>query len=297
MTYGSAAALRALAVPCIDLAEHDVEPYRGHLFNVAYRLLRDSGDAEDMVQDAYLRWHRASGAERAAVSSPEGWLVTVVSRLAIDRIRRTRTERRALGMDHGLASAAAAAANVANRTDATDHEAELASDLSAALGILLERLGPEERAALLLRDVFDAEYDEIAQRLGRTEVAVRQVIHRARARLQRDRARFTVSPDTRARLAGRFRAALAADDRDAVLALFTTSADGGAMTASAPPPSRSTHVTRGPLDLERHWCGRLAHDAARAGEQTVADVAAASYCPVALRCPSEPACSALAVQR
>jgi RNA polymerase sigma-70 factor (ECF subfamily) len=196
----------------------DVERHRQRLFGLAYRMLGDAHEAEDLVQEAYLRWYQE---DRAAVDSPEGWLVRVTSRLAIDRLRRARTERLAYTgpwLPEPIA-------------DAADGPAELASDLSVALLVLLERLAPEERAAFLLRDVFDAPYGEIARTLDRTPAAARQMVHRARERVRGGQARFDVPGDVQERLLHRFLDALHADDQQALLALFapdaTFTSDGG----------------------------------------------------------------------
>jgi RNA polymerase sigma-70 factor (ECF subfamily) len=202
----------------------DVERHRPRLFGLAYRMLGDAHEAEDLVQEAYLRWYQQ---DRATIDSPEGWLVRVTSRLAIDRLRRARTERLAYTgpwLPEPIA-------------DAADGPAELASDLSVALLVLLERLAPEERAAFLLRDVFDADYGEIARTLERTPAAVRQMVHRARERVRGGRARFDVPGDVQERLLHRFLHALQSDDQEALLALFTPDAtftsDGGGKARAA----------------------------------------------------------------
>ncbi|HEX6630565.1 MAG TPA: sigma-70 family RNA polymerase sigma factor, partial [Gemmatimonadaceae bacterium] len=147
------------------------ERHRARLFGIAYRMLGSVHDAEDVVQEAYLRWHRT---DAAAVRAPEAWLVAVTTRLSIDRLRQTVVEReRYTGawLPEPIATGPEYAA---------DRRADLASDLSMAFLVLLERLAPEERAALLLHDVFDSGYDEIARVLERSEAACRQLVHRAR---------------------------------------------------------------------------------------------------------------------
>ena len=216
---------------CVEpLAAADVERHRARLFGVAYRMLGDAHEAEDLVQEAYLRWHRTGPAERAAVVSAEAWLVAVVSRLSIDRLRRAEVERRHYAgswLPEPVPTAAAA----------LDRAVELASDLSVALLVLLERLAPEERAAFLLREVFDASYAEIAGILERSEAAVRQMVHRAQQRVRAERTRFAAPPDAQARLLHRFLDALAADDQDALLGLFaadaTFTSDGGGKVSAA----------------------------------------------------------------
>jgi RNA polymerase sigma-70 factor, ECF subfamily len=194
------------------------ESLRPRLFGIAYRMLGVVADAEDVVQEAFLRWRQAEGTPR----SDEAWLVSVTTRLAIDRLRRAATERAAyegLWLPEPVAF------------DPPDRGAELAEDLSLAFLLLLERLAPEERAAFLLREVFGAEYAEIARTLGKSEAACRQIVHRAKERVRRDRRRAVVAPDARERVARRFVEALRAEDRDAVLALLSDDAlliaDGG----------------------------------------------------------------------
>ena len=205
----------------------EVEHYRARLFGIAYRMLGGVQDAEDIVQEAMLRWHET---DHAAVREPEAWLVSVVTRLAIDRLRRAATEREAYPGPW-------LPEPVADERFNADRSAELASDLSMAFLVLLERLAPEERAAFLLREVFDAEYDEIARTLNKSLAAARQTVHRARERIRADRARFIAADDAKERLFTRFVKALETDDRDALLALLAPEAiwvsDGGGKVAAA----------------------------------------------------------------
>jgi RNA polymerase sigma-70 factor (ECF subfamily) len=152
---------------------------RPRLFAIAYRMLGTRADAEDVLQDAWLRWHRA---DREGLQSAEAWLVTVVTRLAIDRLRAAKTEREAYV---GWWLPEPLVEPVDERTPET--AAELAGELSVALLWVLERLGPEERAAFLLRQVFDHDYAEIAALLDRIEAACRQMVHRASERVQQAR--------------------------------------------------------------------------------------------------------------
>jgi RNA polymerase sigma factor (sigma-70 family) len=161
-----------------DRSSDEVLAHRPRLLGLAYRMLGDVDEAEDVVQEAYLRWHQA---DRQAVRSAEAWMVTVVSRLAVDRLRRLDTERAAYPgpwLPEPIATDTPAAPSA---LPAPDRGAELASDLSVALLVLLERLAPEERAAFLLRKVFGTDYAEIARILERRPDAVRQMVHRARA--------------------------------------------------------------------------------------------------------------------
>jgi RNA polymerase sigma-70 factor, ECF subfamily len=207
-----------------DPAAVAFEALRPRLFGIAYRMLGVVADAEDVVQEAFLRWRQAEEAPRA----PEAWLVSVTTRLSIDRLRRATTERAAyegLWLPEPVAFAP------------PDREAELAEDLSLAFLLLLERLAPEERAAFLLREVFGADYAEIARTLEKSEEACRQIVHRAKTRVRRDRRRFEAAPDAGERVARRFVEALRAEDREAVLALLADDAllvaDGGGRMPAA----------------------------------------------------------------
>ena len=205
------------------------EALRGRLFGLAYRMLGSRADAEDIVQEAYIRWHEL---DPTSIGNAEAWLVTTATRLAIDRLRRLKTERDAyIGpwLPEPIVS-----------DTPPDRQFELAEDLSIAFLTLLERLAPEERAAFLLHDVFDVGYAEIATVIDRSEAACRQVVHRARERVRGDRKRFDATDSDKTRMLDRFTAALAARDEQALLGLFapdaTWTADGGGKTAAAPQP-------------------------------------------------------------
>src|ERR1700761_1779286 len=136
------------------------EHHRGRLFGLAYRMLGSRADAEDALQDAYMRWHASVPDE---LRSPEAWLVTVVTRLCIDRLRSARTERDAYvgpWLPEPLVADAVA--------PAADGHAELASNLSLAFLVIMERLAAEERAAFLLHDVFESDYSEIGMILSKS---------------------------------------------------------------------------------------------------------------------------------
>ena len=246
---------------CMDTPFHhpnaptDVERYRPRLFGIAYRMLSDVHEAEDLVQETLLRWHTAKHDD---VISEEGWLVAVITRLAIDRLRRAETERlRYVG--NWLPEP------IATGTVAPDQRAELASDLSMAFLVMLERLGPEERAAFLLREVFDASYEEIARILDKSEPAVRQVVHRAKARVRDSRARFSPPAEHQTTLLQRFLDALAADDKQAMLELFapgaTFTSDGGGKVSAAVNVLRGAdRIVRLFIGLEHKYPGFVTHE-------------------------------------
>ena len=196
------------------------EKVRGRLFGLAYRMLGSRSDAEDIVQETYIRWHQAAQDD---IDSPEAWLVTTASRLAIDRLRRLKTEREAYvgpWLPEPIVT-----------QQAPDRTLLLADDLSIAFLTLLERLAPEERAAFLLHDVFDVGYREIAAVIDKSEAACRQVVHRARERVRDKGKRFDVAESARATLLQKFTAAIEARDEQTLLSLFATdatwTADGG----------------------------------------------------------------------
>lgn len=183
------------------------EALRPRLFSIAYRMLGTRADAEDVVQDAWLRW--AAG-DRAGLQSAEAWLVTVTTRLAIDRLRSRKAEREAYvgwWLPEPLVE-------LDERTP--ESAAELASDVSVAMLWVLERLAPEERAAFLMRQVFDQDYADLAATLGKSEAACRQLVSRAQARVQQEKPRFAVSQDAHRELLARFMQAAASADRAAM---------------------------------------------------------------------------------
>ena len=201
------------------------------LFGLAYRMLSSRAEAEDVVQETYVRWHQA---DEANVRNPEAWLVTTATRLAIDRLRALKVEREAYvgpWLPEPL---------IGSPPAPPDRHAELASDLSIAFLVLLERLAPEERAAFLLHDVFDCGYPEIAALLGKSEAAARQIVHRARGRVRGEQQRFHATDEARERLLKTFVEAVEARDEQSLLRLFapdaTWTADGGGKAAAGPHP-------------------------------------------------------------
>ncbi|MEM7275204.1 MAG: RNA polymerase sigma-70 factor [Actinomycetota bacterium] len=198
------------------------EANRHHLFGVAYRMLGSVAEAEDAVQEAWLRW---SAAEWEGVRNPRGWLTTVVGRLALDRLRSAQ-HRRETYVGPWLPEPL-----VRLDDDPADH-AELADTLSLAFLTMLERLDPVERAAFLLREVFGHGYDEVARTVDRSETACRQIVHRAKERLDPDRpVRFDPGPDEERRLVDSFLAAALGGDVDGLHGLLAEDvvawSDGG----------------------------------------------------------------------
>lgn len=168
---------------------------RPRLLSIAYRMLGIRADAEDVVQDAWLRLH---GTPKDQIASLEAWLVTVTTRLAIDRLRTTKVDREAYvgwWLPEPLVE-------LDERTP--ESILELANDVSVAFMWVLQRLSADERAAFLMRQVFDSDYAEIADVVQKSEAACRQLVHRAVARVQQERPRFDVPKDKHRELLGQF---------------------------------------------------------------------------------------------
>jgi RNA polymerase sigma-70 factor, ECF subfamily len=200
----------------MNQAANIFESHRSRLFGVAYRMLRTRADAEDVLQDAYLRWHETTEND---IQSPIGFLITVTTRLCLDRLRHWKKEREEY-TEHCLPEPV-----VEDHVPSPEEHCEFAGEVSSALLAVLERLGSEERAAFLLREIFDYDYPEVARIVGKSESACRQLIHRSRTRLRDCRARFAVTPECRQRVLQKFRAAIGTGDRQAVLALLEEKID------------------------------------------------------------------------
>ncbi|MFB6711715.1 MULTISPECIES: RNA polymerase sigma-70 factor [unclassified Streptomyces] len=197
-----------------DTATDVFEVHRPVLIGVAYRMLGGIADAEDVVQEAWLRW---SSASREDVREPRAFLVRVVTRLAIDRLRQVQSRRESyvgpwlpepLVTDFGAA------------VPDTAEQAVLADSVSVAVLIVLESLSPLERAVFVLREAFGFPYAEIAAALDRSEAAVRQLAGRARRHVDERKSRYDVDPARRRDLTERFLAAAAGGDIQELLALL-----------------------------------------------------------------------------
>jgi RNA polymerase sigma-70 factor, ECF subfamily len=187
------------------------ELHRPRLFGIAYRMLGSRTEAEDLLQDAYLRWHES---DRTNIQSVAAFLVTITTRLCIDRLRQLKQER-VHYVGEWLPETIAD-----EHIPSPEMQREFVDDVSSAFLAVLERLGPEERAAFLLHEVFDYDYPEVAQTLGKARPACRQMISRARARLRESRTRFKVSIESRKRLLEKFFVAIGSGSRQAVMALL-----------------------------------------------------------------------------
>jgi RNA polymerase sigma-70 factor (ECF subfamily) len=226
------------------------EGTRPLLLAIAYRMLGSVSEAEDIVQEAFLRYHRTvGGSAKKAVGSPKAYLVTVTTRLAIDQLRSARS-RREQYVGQWLPEP------VLNADSPVERHAELNESLSMAFLLLLERLSPVERAVFLLREVFDYGHREIAAMVGKPEASVRQIAVRARRHVEDGRRHSEIDPVAHAELAGRFFTALQAgniDDLMAVLASDVTMIGdgGGRAPALAEPATGRERVARFLLGLAR----------------------------------------------
>ncbi|MGW4801655.1 RNA polymerase sigma-70 factor [Nonomuraea sp. NPDC004297] len=202
------------------------EDHRSVLTAVAYRILGSVADAEDVVQEAWLRW---SGVDEAAVQDPRAYLIRVTSRLAIDRLRWAKSRRESY-VGPWLPEP------IGTMPDVAEH-AELADSVEMALLVVLETLSPLERAVFVLREAFDLPFAEIAEIIGRAEPATRQLARRAREHVRDKRPRFDVDRDERRRITERFMDACTAGDLDALIELFsdrvTMVSDGGGKARAA----------------------------------------------------------------
>jgi RNA polymerase sigma factor (sigma-70 family) len=201
-----------------------MEELRRTAFAAAYRMLGSVGESEDLAQEALLRLHREREAGNE-IDSPEGFVVTVVTRLGIDELRSARA-RRETYVGEWLPEPILTAEG-----DDPARHAEIADSLSVALLVVLERLSPEQRAVFLLREVFEYPYDRIADVLGKSTAAVRKLGSRARQQVEKDEPRFETSREQRDRLADRFFEAFEDGNLEELEALLTEDAtvrgDGG----------------------------------------------------------------------
>jgi len=205
-------------------SEDLLDELRPTSFAIAYRMLGSVAEAEDIVQEALLRVHRAiEDGER--IDSPRAFVATITTRLAIDELRSARA-RRERYVGEWLPEPV-----LTDSLDDPAQHAEIADSLSMAMLVLLETLSPEQRAVLLLRDVFDYGYGEIAEIVGKNEDNVRQLATRARARVEAGRPRFQTSREQRDELAKRFFAAVTDGDLAGLEALLAhdvvLTGDGG----------------------------------------------------------------------
>jgi RNA polymerase sigma-70 factor (ECF subfamily) len=230
-----------------------IAPYRRRLLGLAYRMLGSRSDAEDVVQDAWLRF-----ADADDVRNPEAFLVTVVTRLCLDRLKSAKAQREVyvgpwlpepVFDTDGLATEAAT---------------ELADDLSFALLLALDRLSPQERAAFLLHDVFDIPFSEIAAMIGRSEPACRQLATRARRAVRDERPLPAATPDSHKHLLKAFFEAVAGGDLSRLAGLLREDAvavtdGGGRKSAALNPIYGADRIARVFIGLAGKNAGRDIH--------------------------------------
>jgi RNA polymerase sigma-70 factor (TIGR02957 family) len=211
------------------VSEDPFVTHRGLLFTVAYEMLGSAADAEDVLQESWLKWDRA---DRGDVRDPRAYLVRIVTRTALDRLRtisRRREEYVGPWLPEPLLTSPDVAADV-----------ELADSLSTAMLLVLETLTPTERAVFLLRDVFDLGYGELAEAVGKSEAAVRQIAHRARGRVAEGRPRKAASQaETRSALEAFMRTLETGDLQHLVDVLapdVVALGDGGGIKQALPRP-------------------------------------------------------------
>ncbi|HEV3485722.1 MAG TPA: RNA polymerase sigma-70 factor, partial [Vicinamibacterales bacterium] len=219
--------------PSQPLEEPVYEDLRPLLFSIAYRMIGSASEAEDIVQEAFLRFHRETNAG-VDIESPKAWLTTVTTRLAINHIQSARVRRESYfgtWLPEPL---------ITDTESEGFRHAETADSLSLAFLVLLESLGPVERAVFLLREVFEYGYDEIATIVGKTEDNCRQIGARARRQVEAKKPRFEASRRKRQELATRFFEAVLEGDADSLVNMLAADAvaygDGGGKAPAFPKP-------------------------------------------------------------
>jgi len=219
--------------------DDDFRELRPAAFAIAYRMLGSVSEAEDLVQEALLRLHRARQAGDR-IESPRAYLSTVVTRLGIDQLRSARA-RRETYVGEWLPEPLL----TTDEHDDPARQAELGDSLSLAFLVVLESLSPEQRAVFLLREVFDYPYEEIAQIVGKSEDNARQLAVRARRHVDERRPRFETSREQRERLADRFFAAAQEGDLDGLETLLAHDVvlhgDGGGKAPALARPLHGRH--------------------------------------------------------
>jgi len=228
------------------------QKHRPRLLGLAYRMLGTPADAEDILHDAWLRWHAQ---DKSSLDDAEAWLVTVTTRLALDRLRHAKVER-----EHYTGPWLPEP--LIELEQHPEAQAEHAETLTMSFLVLLERLTAEERAAFLLHDVFDYSHAEAAAILGVTEEASRQRAHRAKQRLRDERTRFTTNAQTQRRLLDRFAKALEHPTEENLRILFAEDAmhisdGGGLVTAALRPLLGGDRITRLYLQVAKHDKGHI----------------------------------------
>lgn len=227
---------------------------RPRLINVAYRLLGSLADAEDVVQEAFARWYARSPSQQEAIESPHAWLTTVTSRLCFDQLRAPRRRReRYVGawIPEPLPEPTEWSGGPGDATDPAEH-VTLDESVSMAFLVVLDAMTPAERVSFILHDVFRYPFAQVAEIVGRTPAACRQLASSARRRLDDAEARSAqLSTERQVEIIRLFKSAWAAKDVGALVKLLdpdaTATADGGGRALAAPAP------IRGAEEVARHY--------------------------------------------
>jgi RNA polymerase sigma-70 factor (TIGR02957 family) len=210
--------------------------HRGLLFTVAYEMLGSAADAEDVVQETWLRWAGIGDAGRNEVRDPRAYLVRTVTRQALNRLRAV-SRRREDYVGEWLPEPLLTSPDVAE-------DVELAESVSIAMLTVLEALGPDERAVFVLHEVFDVPYDEIAEAVGKSATAVRQIAHRARGHVAARRPRIAVGRAEQQQVVARFLAALTTGDLQGLMDVLAPDVvlvvDGGGLAPAARHPIKGS---------------------------------------------------------
>ena len=216
----------------MSTAEDPFVAHRGLLFTICYQMLGSATDAEDVVQDTWLRWDAIGAETRATVRDPRAFLVRMVTRKALDQLR-TNARRREEYVGEWLPEPLLTSPDVAD-------DVELAESVSIAMLTVLETLTPTERAVFVLREVFDTPYDEIAAVIGKSTVAVRQIGHRAREHVAARQPRMEVSRSEQQEVVRRFLGAVTQGDLQGLLDVLAPDvvlvADGGGVAQAVVNP-------------------------------------------------------------
>jgi RNA polymerase sigma-70 factor, ECF subfamily len=227
----------------------DFSHHRPLLFSIAYRMLGTVTDAEDMVQETFLRWQQTA---KETVRSAKTYLATIITRLCIDHLRSARVQR------EQYVGTWLPEPMLTQQSDNPTDLMELADSLSIAFLAVLERLSPIERAVFLLRDVFDYDYDEIAQMVGKSSTNCRQILKRAKQHLADQRPRFPVSQPQQEQITAQFLEASTKGDLQDLLLLLAKnvtflSDGGGQVVAALKPIQGAMKVARMLLAIRRKW--------------------------------------------
>jgi RNA polymerase sigma-70 factor (ECF subfamily) len=223
--------------------EDRLETFHQHkdlLFSIAYRMLGSAADAEDMLQETFIRWQKSSQSE---IKSPRAFLVTIISRLCLQHLESARVKR-----EEYVGQWLPEPIYTGEHSDPSANS-RMQESLSMAFLLMLEKLTPAERAAFLLHEVFEYEHCEVAEILGKSDAACRQLLRRARQRITSDRPRFETSPAQHQKLLQEFLAASASRDLAELIALLSEdvalySDGGGRASAALNPIYGRDHVSR-----------------------------------------------------